>query len=127
MILLVVRHGLVLRLGEVGGVLGLSGCILLCRGGFLGVALRRRRRQLRLRGEDQPHRESRGDRGDDLAHEPSFMCGAPAGTAPPAAARLPDFTSLYQISWCSFAQASSTTPSRIARHEPSPPSVPMPM
>jgi len=46
---------------------------------------------------------------DCLFHDLSFMCGAPAGTAPPAACgRLPDFTSLYQISWCSFAHTSST-------------------
>jgi len=93
----------------------------------LGLEIQERGHDLpdRLRRE-RAHQGAGGEHGNDFLHHFSSMCGAPSGTAPPAASgRRPDFTSLYQISWCSRAQLSSTTPSRIARYEPSTPIVPM--
>src|SRR6185295_15600573 len=113
-VLLVIRHRLVLRFGEVGGVLGFAGRGLVRLGLLVGIALRRRRRQLGVRGGECADHERRKRR-KHLFHGYAsfFMCGAPAGTAPPAGSRWPDLTSRYQISWCSLAQVSSVTPWRM--------------
>src|SRR5690606_10468313 len=88
---LVVRNRAILRLGQVLGRPGLRGGRLLRLGGLLGLALGRRGRKFRVgSGQDAEHRAG-GKRGNQAlhdsspVHDPSFMCGAPAGTAPPAA------------------------------------------
>src|SRR5262245_8782778 len=106
--LLVVSDYAVLRLGEVVGVLRLGGGRLVGLRLLLGVALRRGCGQLGMRRGNRPGKQPCDQHQKDALHDFSFMWGAPAGTAPDAAAPRPDFMSLYQYSWCSLAQTSST-------------------
>src|SRR5882672_3472934 len=113
LVLAIVRRRLVLRLAELLGVF-FRGVVGLCLGlrrfrlRFVG-----RRRQLR------PHRTGRHcHRGahdqDPNVHSatPIQCCACGAIGTPDAVPALifPDLMSLYQYSWCSFAQASSTYP-----------------
>src|SRR6267378_4268294 len=106
-VLLVVGDGLVLRFAQLRGFLRLGRARLLGLRGLFCIGLRGGGGEFCIRrphGAD--HHPGRHHDKNPL-HVFSFMCGAPAGTAPPAGAREPDFTSLYQSSWCSLAQVSS--------------------
>ena len=96
---------------EVGGVLRLAAAAFSASAVFSASVFAGGGGSLAWDAATAPIRRPRQQCDDCLFHDLSFMCAAagPAGTAPPAACgRLPDFTSLYQISWCSFAHTSST-------------------
>src|SRR5262245_61828094 len=113
LVLAVVRHGPVLCLAELLGVLlrGFVGLRLGFRGLGLGVVGKR--------GQLRPHGAGRRSHCDAHDHDPEihgallllvqcWACGATGRPVAVPALILPDLMSLYQYSWCSFAQASST-------------------
>src|SRR3954471_18389611 len=92
-LLLVMGDDAVLCLAEIVGVLRLRRGSLVGLGFLLGVALRGRRGQLGMGRGDGADEETGGEHSEDALHEFSFMCGAPAGTAPPGAPRSASFIS----------------------------------
>src|SRR6185503_3177654 len=117
---LVVGHCLVLGLGEFGTFLCLCRRGLLRFGRLVGIAFRRRGRQLGLHSGERTDAQAcgEGDGNRELFHgllTPPQCCVCACGAGPDFAATLPDLTSSYQYWWCSLAQVSSVTPSRMLR------------